>query len=147
MQLKPVIDRLKAEAATLGGRIAGTAEFTAELEAASMANPCAFVAPGPAFARGDPDTIGEVVQMVVEEFGIFVAIDNSTDGVGYAARLEWHDVKADIMQALLGWTPPPIVGQEQNAFIYLQDEPFKMDRARLWMLITFSTEGPISSLG
>lgn len=141
MKVQPIIDRLKAVSTTLGGRIAGAAEFSAEVEAARLALPCAFVLR--ASGEGsEPDTIGAVVQMLTEDFAIVVAVDNSADSRGQAGAEALDDVMVDLLARLLGWSPDAT----HNAFSYVRDDHVSLDRARLWHQFIFRTSSAIASL-
>jgi hypothetical protein len=141
MKVQPIIDRLKAVSTTLGGRIAGAAEFSAEVEAARLSLPCAFVLRASGEAS-EAATLGAVVQMLTEDFAIVVAVDASADGRGQAAAEALDDVMADLIAGLLGWSPDAT----HNAFEYVRDDHVAIDRARLWHQFTFRTSGAISSL-
>jgi len=142
MKLKPIIDQLKAETTLFGGRIAGASEYADEVAAARLTLPCAFVIRGAIFTD-DARTLGEVVQMMTEEFGIAVAVDNSVDGRGQAAEEFLDDVRTELLKALLGWNPDA----EHNAFEYGGEQPLEINRGRLWRLFLFRTSSEIGSLG
>jgi hypothetical protein len=141
MKVKPIIDRLKAEAATFGGRVAGAADFSAETEAARLGLPCAFVLRAGG-GGSDAATVGAIVQLVNEEFGVIVAVNNSADERGQAAAETLDDVLDDVVAALLGWAPDA----EHNPFEYVRDDHLTLDRGRLWHQITFRTSSVIASL-
>lgn len=141
MKVQPIIARLKAVSTTLGGRIAGAAEFAAEVEATRLTLPCAFVMRGSGV--GNPvATVGPIVQEVVEEFAVVVAVSNSADTRGQAAAESLDDVMADLRAALLGWIPD----DDHNAFEFVRDDHVGLDRARLWHQFVFRTSGAIASL-
>lgn len=141
MKVQPIIDRLKAVSTTLEGRVAGAAEFSAEVEAARFALPCAFVLRANGVAS-EADTIGAVVQGLTEEFGICVAVDNRADARGQAAAEGLDDVFADLLEALLDWAADDF----HTGFEFVRDDHVGLDRARLWHQFTFRTTSAISSL-
>lgn len=147
MNVEPIIARLKAKTTTLGGRIAGAAEFGIEVEAARMALPCAFVMRASGTAS-DAATLGEVVQTVLEEFGIAIAIDNNGDARGQEAAKQLDEVMRDIRRALLGWIPDPGVDDDgpHNAFEIVSDAQIAIDRGRLWHQYVWRTSTTYSSV-
>jgi hypothetical protein len=142
LKVQPIIDQLKAVSTTLGGRVAGAAEFSAELEAAQMALPCAFVFRSNGEATA-PDTFDETMQMLTEEFAVVVAVSNAVDTRGQAAAEALDDVMEDVINALLGWSPTAV---ERNPFEYVRDDHVSVDRSRLWHQFIFRTSGVISSI-
>lgn len=144
MKLRPIIDHLKAETTSFGGRIAGASEYASEVEAGRMTMPCAFVVRGTVSTDGESASVGAVVQVLAEEFGIAVAVDN-TDKRGQDSEEVLDDIRRDLLQALLGWLPPGTEGH-YNAFDYVGDTPIELNRARVWRLFVFRTSTAISSL-
>lgn len=141
MKVQPIIDRLKSVSTTLGGRIAGAAEFSAEVEAARLAVPCAFVLRASGEAS-EASTLGEVVQMFTEDFAVVIAVDNSVDTRGQAAAEALDDVLYDVIGSLLGWEADAV----HNAFVMVRDDHVAIDRARLWHQAIFRTQSAIASL-
>lgn len=143
MKIRPIIDRLKAECPSLGGRVAGAAEYAAAadaLESVRLDLPMAFVyrAGG---AASEAATIGAVVQMVEQNFGVILALDNGADARGQAAAEALDDVIEELLSALLGWQPDT----DHNAFVFVRDEHLELNRGRLWHVAIFNTSGPIMS--
>jgi hypothetical protein len=141
MKLKPIIDQLKVATTSFNGRIAGASEYAAGVESTRLVVPCAFVMRGQVFTD-EARTLGEVVQMMTEEFGIAVAVDNSQDERGQMAEELLDDIRQDLIQALLGWAPD----ETHNAMEYGGDVPIEINRGRLWRLFVFRTSGAIASL-
>ncbi len=142
MKIQPIIDRLKAATTTLGGRVAGAAEFSAELEETRLTLPCAFVLRANGSAT-EADTFDATMQMLTEEFAVIVAISTASDTRGQAASESLDDVMEDIINALLGWRPTTV---ERLPFEYARDDHVSVDRARLWHQFIFRTSGVISSI-
>lgn len=143
MKLLPIINQLKAATTLFAGRIAGASEYANEVVAASMQLPCAFVMRGSITTPENPDAVGELVQVLTEEFGVAVAVDNSLDGRGQAAEEFLDDIRTELLKALLGWQPPD---PDQNTFVYAGEQPLEINRGRLWRLFLFSTMSTRSSL-
>lgn len=141
MKVQPIIDRLKSVSTTLSGRIAGAAEFSAEVEAARLALPCAFVLRASGEAT-DADTVGAVVQMLTEDFAVVIAVDNTGDTRGQAGAEAIDDVLYDVIGSLLGWSPDTT----HNALTMVRDDHVAIDRARLWHQVIFRTSSAIASL-
>jgi hypothetical protein len=103
--------------------------------------PCAFVMRSGGEAS-DAQTLGEVVQMLTEEFAIVIAVDNSASTVGQPAEDNLAPVYEEVMEALLGW----IDNGTHNALVFVRDDHVGFDRSRLWHQMLFRTESAISSL-
>lgn len=141
MKIKVLIDRLKAEAPSLGGRIAGSAEFEEATQRTDLPVPCAFVL---RMAEGTtPDqAIDRTLQTVDEMFAVIVCVSNTTDGRGQTGDDALDDIKPDLLGALLGWSPDA----DHNPMDYRGSHHLAMDRARLWHQYDFATETTVSNL-
>ncbi len=139
MRIKPIIDRLKTNALSLGGRVSGASEFSAEVEAMRLPLPCAFVLRASGEAQS-ATSLGAVLQMVNQDFAIVIAVDNSKDTRGQDGAESLDAILEDVQLALLGWTPPV---EEHNAFEFVRDDHISIDRSRLWHQTIYRTIGPI----
>lgn len=143
MKIRTVINRIKAECPTFGGRVSGSAEYAAAvdaLESVRLDLPAAFVYRSGGVAS-DAATIGAVVQMVQHNFGIIIALDNGTDAAGFAASEALDTIIDELVAALLGWQPD----DTHNAFVFVRDEHLDLNRGRLWHVALFMTEAAIES--
>lgn len=143
MKIRTVIDRVKAECPTFAGRVAGTAEYAAAadaLESVRLDLPAAFVYRSGGIPS-EAATIGAVVQMRPETFGIIVAIDNGTDAPGFAASEALDTIIEELLAAMLGWQPD----DDHNAFVFEGDQHLDLNRGRLWHVVMFGTTRAIES--
>ena len=141
MSLAAIINRLKIEAPLFNSNVAGAAEFSAEAEAMRLPLPMAFVM-RQGSTTSEATTLGEVLQLLTEEYAIVIAVDNSTDTLGHAAEQLLEPVIEEVRHALLGWTWDAV----HNGMTFDRDEHVGFDRARLWHQMIFCTESVISSL-
>lgn len=141
MKTTPIIQRLIEAAPILGGRVAGAADFNAEVEATRLGVPCAFVMRSSGEAS-DAATLGEVIQMLTEEFAVVLVVDNSVSTVGQPAEDNLAPVYEEVMEALLGW----IDNGTHNSLVFVRDDHVGLDRSRLWHQMLFRTSSSISSL-
>jgi len=141
MSLPAIIDRLKANAPLFAGNVAGAAEFSAEAEAMRLPLPMAFVMRNGS-STSEATTLGEVLQLMTEEYAVVIAVDNSTDTLGHAAEQLLEPVIEQVRKALLGWTWDTL----HNGMTFSRDDHVGFDRARLWHQMIFSTESVIASL-
>jgi hypothetical protein len=142
MKTTPIILRLIEAAPILGGRVAGAADFNEEVEAVRLGLPCAFVMRSSGEAS-DATTLGEVIQMLTEEFAIVLAIDNSVSTTGQPAEDNLAPVYEEVMEALLGWIDN---NGTHNSLTFVRDDHVGFDRSRLWHQMLFRTQSTISSL-
>jgi hypothetical protein len=150
VKLKPIIDKLKAETTTLNA-VSGASEYAAEVEASRLPMPCAFVVRGTVAVDGESRSMGAIApdrgaieQILYEEFGIAVAVDNN-DKRGQGSEELFEDIRNDLFRALLGWIPAESDGH-YNAFEYAGDTTLELNRARVWRLFVFRTSRALSSL-
>ena len=141
MKAKAIIDRLKAGAASLGGRISGSAEFEEATKATDLALPAAFVMR--MLDNAGPDQAADrTLQVLEEHFAVLVVVSNQVDPRGYAGSEQLDDVRGELLQALLGWRPDA----DHSPLAYVGGQHLAQDRARLWHQFSFSTESVISNL-
>lgn len=135
MKLKVIIDRIKAECPSFGGRVSGFSEFLMlEGREDATAAPCAYVVRLISEVLPN-ETIGSVVQTKTERYGVFVCVDARGDAVGYDADDKLDDLRAELHAALISWQPSPERGP-------LEDDGFEnvtASRARVWRRFDFST--------
>lgn len=137
MKTKTIIDRLKAQCTSLGGRVAGAAALAQAMEyAADWTVPAAFVVPlseetAPNALVGDTQA-----QNVVIEFGVAALVSNASDEPGFTAAEAVVDLFAEVRAALCGW---PDDGS-MAPINYVSGQLGDFDRARLWWEWRFSTE-------
>ena len=136
MRTTPIIDRLKAEATSLSGRVAGAAALARAMEMGSdWPVPHAFVVA--LSETADPnELLGDIAaQRVTQTFGVAVLVDNTSDEPGHTASDQIQDLFAEIMPALMGWAQD--AGHQQ--FDYVSGELGEYDRARMWWEFVFQT--------
>ena len=134
MDLNPIIAQIRANVATLSNRVGGAAQFVAAADDQDFPVPSAFVVPGGDEALGS-QTAGLVTQALEEQFGVIVAVDNTTDRRGQAAADQLDTIRAELWAALLGWEPlPQYSGCEYRGAVALD-----MARNRVWYRFDFSS--------
>lgn len=135
MKLKVIIDKLKADAPSLGGRVSGFSDFIAVAEREdSLAAPHAFVVRLNADVEPS-STAGIVAQTIEERFGVLVCVDASADTRGLDADDRLDDLRSEIKAALVGWSPSP----ERSPFEDGGFETIAVNRARAWRRFEFTT--------
>ncbi len=134
MKLSSVIVRLRAQAASFSNRVAGAGELAAALDAEeSLAVPHAFVIPA-ADIVSESLSAGRIDQKVEERIVVMVCVDNTTDDRGQSGSESMHDLRAELIAALVGWEPATDYGQMS----YRGGQVFDMTRSRLWYFFEFS---------
>jgi hypothetical protein len=137
MNLNLVISQLRTYCPSFGGRVAGSARFKGVDEAANLLVPAAYVIPMDD-SPGDPMSLNDVRQNLVESFAVVVALDNTPDERGQAAVNSAHDaIRAEIWKALLGWQPDKTI---YNGVQYQGGNLLDLDRSRLWYQFDFGAE-------
>jgi hypothetical protein len=134
VKLSLIIGALRLRCPTFANRVAGAAEFKPLPEAAKLRVPSAYVIPL-------DDNVGEnksqtdYWQDVTDEFAVIIVVDNTADERGQSAAHDIiHDLRADLIKALVGWEPDP----NYNAIQYEGGNLLDMDRARLYYQFEFS---------
>lgn len=140
MKLTPVIARLKTAAPLLAGRVAGTAEFEAALDARELAVPHGFVMPLAEGVRASR-TAPLVVQAIDERFAVIVAVANTADPRGQAGAELLHDIRAQLWSALIDWPP----AADLSPCEYRGGRHLTMTRGRLWHQYDFACLAVIGS--
>lgn len=135
MKIKVLIDRIKAECPTLQSRVSGLSDFLMlDGREDATATPCAYVVRLVSEVAPN-ETIGVVVQVKTERYGVFVCVDARGDAVGYDADDALDTLRTEIHAALIGWQPDA----ERSP---LEDDGWEnvtATRARMWRRFDFST--------
>ena len=130
-----IIAHLRARCPSFAGRIAGAADYAALRESTALQVPCAFVIPvddNP----GPNTTQNGVHQVMVEAFGVVVALSNVADERGQGSYRTVHQIRAELWAALLAWKP----SDEYGLVEYQGGNLLGLDRARLWWQFEFATD-------
>jgi hypothetical protein len=134
MKTTPLIDRLKAQVAAFGARVAGTATLEGAAET-DLAVPHAFVVPQGDQTEPDEMAGGATVQIIRELFGVIVAVANVSDERGQTAGDQIDDLRVALVAALEGFRPDPRYAPLE----YYGSSYIESDRARLWWQFDFVT--------
>lgn len=134
MKVKTLVDRIKTACPSFSGRVAGTAEFEAQVENTDLSVPCAFVL-RQADIPNESTTANVVVQQIMERFSVIVVVDNSADARGFTGGEAIDDLKDELFDGLLGWEPDA----DHTGMEYVGGQHLFMNRARLIHEFVFST--------
>lgn len=135
MRMKIIIDRLKAQCPTLGGRVSGMSDFlmAADREEA-LGTTHAFVIRLTSEVLPN-DQVGGVSQVFTERFGVFVCVNAAADRRGYDADDQFDDIRTELRAALVNWSPDGTRSPfEDDGF-----ENVTATRARAWRRFDFAT--------
>lgn len=137
-----VIPRLQAECPAFGGRVAGSASFEQAVMQDDFAVPHAIVLLGPEGDGNDP-ALSDLDQEMVMSFAVVVTVSNTADDRGQAAAEQIFDIRAELLAALVGWTPD---NARYSPVLYLgmPDDP-QMNRSRLHARFDFQTTANTAS--
>lgn len=140
--MKPslIIPRLRELCPSFGGRVAGAAEFAAAEGVDDLAVPCAFVVPG-GDTVGEAEIVGQGFQELDERFTVIVCLSNSSDERGQEGAEDLDDIRAELIAALLNWSPSAAHGP--IAYAGSDGDPL-LDRARIWHGYDFTAATSIS---
>ena len=129
-----VIPRLRAQCPIFANRVAGSATYRQVSLQDDFPVPHAFVLPMSEMADGDI-TLSSVDQELTTRFAVVVAVSNTNDERGQAASEAIYDVRAQLIAALVGWTPD---ATRYGAVLYrgMPDDP-DLNRARAWVQFDF----------
>lgn len=130
-----IIPRLRASCPMFGGRVAGAANFRQAAQQDDFPAPHAFVLVG-------ADQDGEVMlsgldQEITTRFAVVVAVQNTADERGQDAGEAFYDARAELLAALVGWTPDP-ARYAPVLYLGMPDDP-DVTRARAWAQFDFQT--------
>jgi hypothetical protein len=134
MHITPVIAQLRQYSPTFAQRVAGGMKLEAILESSHLNLPAAFVLMGgddPGENRSETSTN----QQIFDEFDVLVVV-KVDDERGQSIADPMHDIRAELIRALVGWKPQP--GYEH--ITYEGGELMRIDRARAVYRFTFRSE-------
>jgi len=139
MDITLIVEALKTRAATLGGRVAGAAEFKRLEETANLIMPAAYVIPldDNAEPQASPNSYSQVLR---DSFAVIVVVSNAPDERGQTAVTSMHLQRKELFTALLGWEPDT----EHGPIEYEGGSLLDMDRARLYYQFEFSAPAEIT---
>ena len=104
MKTKPIIDRIKAQCATLGGRVFGSSIMGDAEDARNVTMPYAAVMwDGTEF---DQNESNQTLQNGVDRYGVVVFVSNA-DRRGYDAADELATIRPQLIAALVGYAVAP----------------------------------------
>lgn len=137
-----VIPRLRAQCPVFANRVAGAATYRQVAVQDDFPVPHAFLLP-----LGDVED-GEVMlsaldQELTTRFAVVVAVANTSDERGQAAAELIHDARAELIAALVGWTPD---AARYSPVLYrgMPDDP-DITRARAWAQFDFEANAYTAS--
>lgn len=143
MRLGQVVLKIRAADTSFGNFIGGTAEFDNAIKH-TLKTDMAFVIPLLEDAPQNEYDTG-INQRLTERFGVIVALATDTtqkDTLGFLAYDRLHDIRSELLQALLGWTPLDAEGQ----ISYRGGKLFDINNAYLWYQFEFEYDSRISSM-
>jgi hypothetical protein len=135
-----IIPRLRASCPIFSGRVAGAADFAAASLADDVPVPYAFVLPG-GDVPGEQELIGQALQQLQDRFTVAVCVSNTSDERGQAGAEQLHDIRAELLTALLGWSPAAEFGP--TSYLGSDGDP-TIDRARIWHAFDFACSTHLS---
>lgn len=143
MKLGVIAAQIKAANTVFAQNIAGTAEFALAQEFTVDSVETAFVIP---LAEGanDNEYDGTTNQMILERFGIAVALKNdaaTTDKLGIGAFDRLYNIRKQFFACLLGWVVP---GSEMPVY-YKGGRLLDINPAWLWWQFEFQMETHITN--
>lgn len=128
-----IIPRLRAECPTLANRVAGSATYKQAVLQDDFPVPHAFVLLQGESADGEV-MLSSLDQELTARIGIVVTVANLSDERGQAAAEAILDIRAELLAALVGWTPGP--GYGPILYRGMPDDP-DVNRARAWAQFDF----------
>lgn len=142
--MKPslIIPRIRSLCPILAGRVAGAAAFAEARETDDLAVPCAFVIPGGDTAGEELLLGGPALQDINDTFSVVVCVSNLADERGQAGAEQLHDIRAELIAALLGFVP----SLAYDAITYTgSGDELEVNRARIWHSYDFACVTRIST--
>jgi hypothetical protein len=136
-----IIPRLRAQCPIFSGRVFGAATYAAAADQVDVSVPCAFVIPAGDSAQPD-ELISQHLQIVDDRFAVVVCVSNTADDRGQDGAEQLHDVRAQIIAALCGWSPD--ANTDPVNYAGAEADP-QIDRARIWHSFDFSAVTRISA--
>ena len=104
MKIAPIIKKLRADCASFGGRIGGTADAVAAEKATNLKLPCAFVV-APSDHAEEPVVRVKYLQRVPLAFEVVIYVSSALDERGLDAYDQADDLKMEILASLAGHQP------------------------------------------
>ena len=141
MKVGPIALKLRAAPTRFGNLIAGAAEF-GYAWGKSLKSEMAFVVPLVETTRANNLDNG-INQLITERFAVVVVINNDTtnkDKTGLTAYDSIHDIRTEVLSAILGWTIP---GSE-DIVSYAGGKILNINAANLWYQFEFATSTRIT---
>lgn len=136
IRVSEIVMRLRDNIPSVSNRVGAAAEFEIAREAEQLSVPCLFVLPMGVSPVATVSEADGIVQKVEIEFAIVAAVDNTADPRGATAADNVPGLGAEIIAAMLNWTP------DQSVFDrcwFTGAEYLGMDRDRLWHQWGFAT--------
>lgn len=138
MILSEIVLKIRAGTTDFGNRVAGTVEFALAQEF-TVKDETAFVIPIAEVDKGDNQYDTSVNQVVIERFGVVVALKNDsgiTDKLGVGAYNRLHNIRAQLWRCLIGWLQ---TGAESPTY-YKGARLLDITPAWLWYQFEFQSE-------
>lgn len=131
-----IIPRLRTLCTAFQNRVAGSATYRQVALQDDFPAPHAFVLPLGESADGEV-MLSSLDQELTTRFAVVVAVANTSDERGQAAAEAIYDLRANIIAALVGWTPDPA---RYSPILYrgMPDDP-DITRARAWAQFDFES--------
>lgn len=129
-----VIPRIRAQCAIFANRVAGAATYRQVSLQDDFPVPHAFILPLGEAADGEV-MLSSLDQELTTRFAVVVAVANTSDERGQAAAEVMFDARAQLLAALVGWTPD---ATRYAPVLYrgMPDDP-DLNRARAWAQFDF----------
>lgn len=102
MDLAPILARLQSELTDFRV-VGGAVDLDAVLASARPATPAAYLMP--LAEAGGENTLSSDLQELEVTLAVILAVSNRRDATGAAAGADLEALRAQVRQALLGWTP------------------------------------------
>lgn len=134
MKLSPVIAQLRQYAPTFGNRVGGGIEFEMVRDSALLPMPAAYVVMT-ADDPGENTQQNSFRQPIFDEFDVVVAL-KTVDERGQSVADPLHDIRAELLRALVGWRPMP----DYERVTYEGGQLLLIDRGRVLYRFTFRCE-------
>lgn len=128
-----IIPRLRAQCPTLANRVAGSATYRQIVLQDDFPVPHAFVLLQGESADGEV-MLSSLDQELTARFAVVVAVANTSDERGQTAAESILDIRAELLAALVGWTPS--TGYAPILYRGMPDDP-DVTRSRAWAQFDF----------
>lgn len=129
-----IIPRLRAQCPIFASRVAGAASYRQVSQQDDFQVPHAFVLLGTDNADGEV-MLSSLDQELTTRIAVVVAVANTADERGQDASEAIYDIRAQLIAALVGWTPD---AAKFSPILYrgMPDDP-ELTRARAWAQFDF----------